>query len=100
MTAPSLAIGFAAGTLATLVAAWTPVRSAVRVPPVAALRDAATEPPSPGRVRIALGAVLAAAGAAVAVPAAGRRVLRPSPRPAPGRWCSASCCSRRSRCGR
>jgi putative ABC transport system permease protein len=70
VTPQSLAIGFAAGTLATLVAALAPVRAALRVPPVAALRDAATEAPSLGRLRVALGVLLAAGGAAVAVPVA------------------------------
>jgi putative ABC transport system permease protein len=70
VTATSLLVGFAAGTVATLVAALGPARAALRVPPVAALRDAATEPASLGRVRLAGGALLTVAGAAVAVPAA------------------------------
>ena len=70
VTPLSLLIGFAAGTVATLLAALAPARAALRVPPVAALRDAATEPPSAGRVRVATGALVAVAGAAVAVPAA------------------------------
>jgi putative ABC transport system permease protein len=69
ITPTSLLIGFAAGTVATLVAALAPARAALRVPPVAALRDAATEPASLGRIRVAAGSLLAMAGAAVAVPA-------------------------------
>jgi putative ABC transport system permease protein len=70
VTATALLIGLTAGTASAVLAAVTPVRAAVRVPPVAALRESAVEPAGIGRVRVAVGTTLALAGAVAAIPAA------------------------------
>lgn len=61
-----LGAAFVGGVLATVIAAWWPTRSVVRVSPLAALRpsDEVTARTSAGRVRIALGLVAVAAGCA------------------------------------
>ncbi|WP_020013769.1 FtsX-like permease family protein [Promicromonospora sukumoe] len=66
--------GFAVGVVVTLLASWLPTRRVVRVSPLAALRpdgvvDART---GAGRVRVVLGAVLLAGGAALLTVAAVR----------------------------
>ncbi|MFE7505648.1 FtsX-like permease family protein [Promicromonospora sp. NPDC057488] len=64
--------GFAVGLVVTMLASWLPTRRVVRVSPLAALRpdgvvDART---GAGRVRVVLGAVLVAGGAALLAVAA------------------------------
>ncbi|MGH9118134.1 MAG: ABC transporter permease [Acidimicrobiales bacterium] len=66
----SLAVGFAAGVLVTLVAALTPARSASRIAPMAALRETAAEPRGIGRIRPVVGIALAAGGVAATLFAA------------------------------
>lgn len=62
-----LVAAFVGGVVATVVAAWLPTRAAVRVSPLAALRPAEqpTARTTAGRVRLALGSVIEAAGIAV-----------------------------------
>jgi len=64
----TVAVAFGVGVLVTLASALPPARRASRVPPLAALRDAAL-PPSRGslRRRAALGALLALGGAGALV---------------------------------
>jgi putative ABC transport system permease protein len=56
---------YAVGVLVTLLAAYLPARKAARVPPVAAMRDDVAIPESSMRRRLAGGAVLTIAGAAL-----------------------------------
>lgn len=66
VSAASIIVPLAAGTLVTLLAALPPARRATRVPPVAALSPVIAEPTRRiGRVRLVIGLVLFAAGAAL-----------------------------------
>ncbi|MFJ6418700.1 ABC transporter permease [Paeniglutamicibacter sp. NPDC091659] len=71
LAVPPLAVlgTIAAGTLITLVAAWVPARKAMAVAPLAALRpaDDVSLANTSGKVRIVLGLLLLAAGAAALV---------------------------------
>ncbi|MET1036409.1 MAG: ABC transporter permease [Arthrobacter sp.] len=74
----AVAVGMAAGTAMTLVAAWVPARNATRVAPLAALRpaDPARAGNRRGRVRLAAGALLTLVGAALlGIGAAGANLL-------------------------
>ena len=68
--AQSLAIGFAAGVLVTMIAAQAPARRASGVAPVEALREADVEPGRPSRRRRITAVVLLAAGLALTLSAA------------------------------
>jgi putative ABC transport system permease protein len=77
MGAPALPVlwlvgGFAAGVVVTMVASWLPTRRVVRVSPLAALRpeNAVDVHTATGRVRLALAALLVAAGLALLAVAA------------------------------
>ena len=68
VTGGTVATAIATGTLITLVAAVIPARQAARIPPIAALRDVATEPRGVPVWRVASGlAVLALGAAGIAV---------------------------------
>lgn len=60
----TVVVAFIVGTGVTMVAAIAPARRASRVPPVEAMRGAATQPSSPLFQRSVVGAVLAVVGAA------------------------------------
>ncbi len=59
----ALLVAWLVGVVVTLVAALTPAFAAARVPPLAALRDSASEPRGGSRRRTMIGAALAAVGA-------------------------------------
>ncbi len=58
LTPTMVVIGFVVGIVSTVGAAYLPARKASRVPPIAALRDAALPPARTTMARIAVGAVL------------------------------------------
>ncbi|MEU7839625.1 ABC transporter permease [Micromonospora sp. NPDC049114] len=62
-----VAVSFAAGPVIALLAVWSASRRAARVRPLEALREAAVEQRPIGRVRVAVGALLVAAGLALSV---------------------------------
>ena len=62
----ALVIGFAAGVVATFIAAQLPARRASAVAPLAALQSASAEAPGFGRRRVLVGAGVLVAGAAAA----------------------------------
>ncbi|MCZ7437246.1 ABC transporter permease [Micromonospora sp. WMMC241] len=65
VTARTVLVSLALGTLLTVGAAAVPAWQGTRIPPVAALTDAATRPARPaGRVRLVVGALVLAAGVA------------------------------------
>ena len=66
VNAQAVIVPIVAGAAITLVAAWMPARKAMSVSPLAALRptDDAAGGNRAGKVRIAIGALLVAAGAA------------------------------------
>ncbi|GAA4148588.1 ABC transporter permease [Actinomadura keratinilytica] len=64
-TATPVIWSYAVGILVTVVSAYFPARRAAKVPPVAAMRDDVALPQRSLRVRVALGSLLTAAGAAL-----------------------------------
>ncbi|MBE1536213.1 ABC transporter permease [Actinomadura algeriensis] len=56
---------YAVGIVVTVVSAYFPARRAAKIPPVAAMRDDVALPQRSLRIRVALGSLLAAAGAAL-----------------------------------
>ncbi len=65
LPAGGLASGVILGTIITVLAAVIPARRAARTPPIAALRDVATEGVGSSRLRSVVGIVLVAGGAVV-----------------------------------
>jgi len=75
LTPAMVVVGFVVGIVSTVGAAYLPARKASRVPPIAALRDAALPPARTTVARIAAGAALAViAGAALASGLAGGEI--------------------------
>ncbi|WP_285497933.1 ABC transporter permease [Actinomadura sp. NBRC 104425] len=64
-TATPVIWSYAVGIVVTVVSAYFPARRAAKVPPVAAMRDDVALPQRSLRVRVALGSLLTAAGAAL-----------------------------------
>ncbi|MCB1039178.1 MAG: FtsX-like permease family protein, partial [Acidimicrobiales bacterium] len=64
-----MAVSFAVGSIATLVAAAIPALRTSRIAPIEALRTSAAEPTAISKVRVVLGVVLGAVGAFVVVTA-------------------------------
>lgn len=60
----AIAVALVVGVVTTVVAAYAPARKAAKVAPIEALREASRESGRIGRVRTAVGAVVAAGGAA------------------------------------
>jgi putative ABC transport system permease protein len=71
VTAPTVLVAFAVGLAVTLVAALVPAIQAMRVPPLAALRDVAVDRSGASRLRAGIGACMLVIGA-VALSAAWR----------------------------
>ncbi|HWD09751.1 MAG TPA: FtsX-like permease family protein [Actinomycetota bacterium] len=65
VSATTVTVSLAAGTVLTVAAGLIPALSAARVPPLAALGQAATEAPAPSPVRTGVGAAATVAGLAL-----------------------------------
>ncbi|WP_233617859.1 ABC transporter permease [Actinomadura sp. WAC 06369] len=64
-TASPVIWSYAVGIVVTVVSAYFPARRAAKIPPVAAMRDDVALPQRSLRIRVALGSLLTAAGAAL-----------------------------------
>ena len=87
----TIILSIVVGTVVTLVASILPARRATRVPPIAAVREGSTLPPS----RFAAHSLKAGLGVAAVVArrAAGRRLRRRARHGRPRACCSAAACS-------
>ncbi|WP_243713450.1 FtsX-like permease family protein [Actinomadura sp. 6K520] len=65
LTANAVIWSYAVGIVVTVVSAYFPARRAAKIPPVAAMRDDVALPQRSMRIRIALGSLLTAIGAAL-----------------------------------
>jgi putative ABC transport system permease protein len=70
LTATTVAVAIPVGVLVTLLSCLLPAVRASRTPPIAALRETATEPPGVSRVRALAGGTLSALGVALVVASA------------------------------
>ncbi|GGV35202.1 ABC transporter [Actinomadura cremea] len=65
ITPTAVIASYAVGIVVTVVSAYFPARRAAKIPPVAAMRDDVALPQRSLRIRVALGSLLTAAGAAM-----------------------------------